>query len=47
MLQIKVVPTKKQAMLQRVTGLLKYYNRVGLIFSSRVIIYGYNLALLL
>jgi hypothetical protein len=42
MLQIIGGPTKKQAMLQRVTGLLKYYNRVGLIFSSRVIIYGYN-----
>jgi len=42
MQQIKVAQTKKQAMLQRVTGLLKYYNRVGLIFSSRVIIYGYN-----
>ena len=42
MQQIVGVQTKKQAMLQRVTGLLKYYNRVGLIFSSRVIIYGYN-----
>ena len=42
MQQIKGGPTKKQAMLQRETGLLKCYNLVGLIFSSRIIIYGCN-----
>jgi hypothetical protein len=42
MQQIVGGQTKKQAMLQRVTGLLKCYNLVGLIFSNRIIIYGYN-----